>query len=198
MAPRVPPVETTHGATRGTCGRPLFVGWDTTRIDRFRSIFDECYPLVMAYARRRTDHATADDVVAETFLVAWRRLDDLPADRPLPWLYGVARKTLANQRRARDRRARLAARLWSLDRRIGDDDAEHASLLVALATLPPGDQEVLRLAAWEQLATSEIATVLDCSANAAALRLSRARGRLRNALDRSARLPDMQRSEDER
>lgn len=156
----------------------------------------------MAYARRRTDHATADDVVAETFLVAWRRLDDLPADRPLPWLYGVARKILANQRRARERRARLATRIWSIDRgidrRIGDDDAAHHSLLVALGNLPPGDQEVLRLAAWEQLTTAEIAMVLDCSPNAAALRLSRARRRLRSALDRFAPLPDMQRSEDTR
>lgn len=153
----------------------------------------------MAYARRRTDRATADDVVAETFLVAWRRLDDLPAERALPWLYGVARRILANQRRARDRRARLAVRLWSLDRRTGgDDDAAHHSLLVALASLSPGDQEVLRLAAWEQLTATEIATVLDCSANAAALRLSRAKRRLRSALDRSTPSPDMQRSEDTR
>lgn len=172
---------------------------DTTRTDRFQRIFDECYPLVVAYARRRTDHATADDVVAETFLVAWRRLDDVPADRPLPWLYGVARRTLANQRRGRDRRERLTARLWVVEERIsGEEDVAHDALLVALSKLPPRDQEVLRLAAWEQLPVSEIAAVLGCSVNAAALRLSRARRRLRSSLDRSSPVPDMQRSEEQR
>lgn len=169
---------------QGTGEYPRLVRLDTTRTDRFQQIFDACYPSVVAYARRRTDHATADDVVAETFLVAWRRLDDVPADTPLPWLYGVARRNLANQRRGLDRRIRLASRLRSLHPRTGPgDNAEHHYLLVALSRLPSRDQEVLRLAAFEQLTATEIAAVLDCSPNAAALRLSRARRRLRDTLD---------------
>lgn len=151
------------------------------RRQRFQSIFDACYRPLVAYARRRCSPADADDLVAEVLTVAWRRLDDIPTGAELPWLYGVARRLLANQRRGASRRLRL------LDRLQREPAAQPASpagdhLLDALARLSADDQEVLRLAAWEQLKPAEIATVLGCSDNAAALRLSRARARLRQEM----------------
>lgn len=135
----------------------------------------------MAFARRRVDDAAADDVVAETFLVAWRRLDDVPP-RPLPWLYGVAHRVLANHYRGVARHDRLEARVSAVAPRAAlpcevDDDVP-----AAFAGLSPRDREVLALAAWEELDAVEIAVVLGCSPNAAALRLSRARQRFRLAL----------------
>jgi RNA polymerase sigma-70 factor (ECF subfamily) len=74
----------------------------TTRTSRFEGLFREHYPAVRAYVSRRAPYELAQDVIAETFLIAWRRFDDLPSD-PLPWLYGVARRLLANQRRSAGR-----------------------------------------------------------------------------------------------
>lgn len=153
------------------------------RTERFGRLFDACYQAVQAYARRRSSAADADDVVAETFVTAWRRLDDIPVGAELPWLYGVARRVLANQRRGADRRVRLQARLRANPEPRGTTTLSNdTAVLTALVQLRPGDQEVLRLAAWEQLTTADIAVALDCTPNAAALRLSRARRRLRNAL----------------
>jgi RNA polymerase sigma-70 factor (ECF subfamily) len=147
---------------------------------RFRALFDESYQPLLAYARRRCTPADADDLVAEVLTVAWRRLDDVPHDAALPWLFGVAHRTLANQRRSTRRRLALVERLEREPSPAAPDG--DPVLLDALARLSADDQEVLRLAAWEQLRASEIAVVLGCSANAAALRLSRARERLRNAV----------------
>ncbi|WP_370249745.1 RNA polymerase sigma factor [Nocardioides sp.] len=133
------------------------------------------------YAHRRTDPATADDVVAETLTVLWRRFDDVPTDDPLPWTYAVARRCLANARRGGDRRRALEARLRATAvEPAGEDDGDRDAdrLAVALLTLPPRDQELLRLWAWEGLEAREIATVLGISANAAAIRLHRAKRRL--------------------
>lgn len=154
---------------------------DTTSHEQFRAIFDRAYTPVSAYARRRASRTEADDIVAEVFLVAWRRLDDIPAEDPLPWLYGVARRVLANQRRAAHRQHRLAQRLSTQPAGPTSDEHDDA-VLAALAGLRPADQEILRLAAWEALIAAQIAVALDCSANAAALRLSRARARLRVAM----------------
>jgi RNA polymerase sigma-70 factor, ECF subfamily len=136
---------------------------------------------VHAYARRRSDHQTADEVVADVFLIAWRRLDAVPAD-PLPWLLGVARKTLANQRRAASRAAalhsRVEATLIAANRHVSGDHA----VLAALATLDPRDQEVLLLIAWEGLRQEEVGTTLGISRAAVATRLHRARKRLAEAL----------------
>src|SRR5437870_5088069 len=84
-------------------------------IERFRAIYVENYLAVLAYALRRTEtDDDAADVVAETFLVLWRRLDDAPAgDQTRPWLYGVARRVLSNARRSERRRSRLVARLMA-------------------------------------------------------------------------------------
>jgi RNA polymerase sigma-70 factor (ECF subfamily) len=158
------------------------------REDRFRRLFDACYSPLHAYARRRTALADADDIVADTLTVAWRRLDDVPTgDGALPWLYGVARRTLANQRRGSGRREALVRRLvrerTAVPAAFGGD--AHP-ILGALERLRPDDREVLQLWAWEQLRADEIAAVLGCSPNAAALRLSRARRRLREAMTASA------------
>lgn len=155
------------------------------RTERFRALFDACYRPVWAYARRRTGPGDADDLVADVFATAWRRLDDIPRDRELPWLYGVARRTLANHRRGSARRDRLVDRLAagaSPPASSPDEDEEFDTVHRALARLRPDDCEILRLAVWEQLGTAEIATTLGCSHNAAALRLSRARRRFREQL----------------
>ncbi len=136
---------------------------------------------VHAYARRRSDDPTADEVVAEVFLIAWRRLDAISAE-PLPWLLGVARKTLANHRRSRSRGAALNARIGAtLDTATGHAERDHA-VLEALATLDPRDREVLLLIVWEGLRQQEVGTVLGVSRAAVATRLHRARKRLAEAL----------------
>ena len=83
---------------------------EPTRDERFEELFREHYPAVRGYVLRRAHRDAVQDVVAETFLVAWRRLEDVPDD-PLPWLYGVARRTLANQRRSARRQGSLEQRL---------------------------------------------------------------------------------------
>jgi RNA polymerase sigma-70 factor (ECF subfamily) len=138
---------------------------------------------VLAYALRRTSSPEdAADIVAETFLVAWRRLDSVPSDDALPWLYGVARRVLANQRRATHRRVRLAERLrQELPAAMQASDPPVTStgpVMAALRRLSADDQEVLLLAAWEQLEPNEIAEVLGVSRIAARSRLHRARRRL--------------------
>lgn len=158
------------------------------RAERFRQVFEECFQPLLAYARRRADPSVADDITAETLLVAWRRLEDVPADRPLPWLYSVAHKVLANHWRSAGRQERLTTRLASLQAvpEYTDSSSDRDPVLVALGALSPTDQEVLRLATWEELTNSEIAVVLGCSENAVALRLSRARRRLRRELTSKA------------
>ncbi len=143
---------------------------------------------VRRYLARRTDADTAEEAFAEVLMVCWRRVDDLPAD-PLPWVYVVARNCLANAERARRRRGRLVGRLRALERpqvvQGPADDPDHAALHEAFARLRKDDAEVLRLWAWEQLDTGEIATVLGVSPNAAAIRLHRAKRRLREELGKT-------------
>ena len=155
------------------------------RTERFRRLFDACYQPLHGYARRRVSPGDADDLVADVLAIAWRRLDDIHEGAELPWLYGVARRTLANQQRAAGRRLRLVDRLGR-QRPAGEDGPPTDSpVLDALERLRPDDREILRLAAWEQLGAAAIAVVLGCSPNAAALRLSRARRRLRSQLTES-------------
>lgn len=151
------------------------------RTERYRGLFDACYQPLLAYARRRGSAADADDLVAEVLTTAWRRLDDIPTGYELPWLYGVARRTLANQRRGSMRRLRLLERVGS-DQAVAPAAEGDDEVAIALAQMSPDDQEILRLAAWEDLRAAEIAVVLGCSANAAALRLSRARRRFRDVM----------------
>lgn len=158
----------------------------SSREERFRAIFDATYPAIVAYVRRRAAATDIDDVVAEVFTVAWRRLDDVPDDRALPWLYATARRVLANHHRSGTRRLRLLDRLQREPVALFEPGGSVDDVVVALSSLPPTDQEVLRLAAWEGLPASDIAAAIGCSANAAALRLSRARARLRAAITERA------------
>jgi RNA polymerase sigma-70 factor (ECF subfamily) len=155
--------------------------------DRFEALFEAHHRALLAYAARRCPTlADAEDAVAEVFVVAWRRLDDLPdGDAARLWLYGVARRTLANQRRGRARGLRLVERLRAMAGTpvaVISTPAEPTPALDALARLSPGDQEILRLVAWEDLSHVEIAAVLDISVNAVAIRLHRARARFEEAL----------------
>ena len=159
------------------------------RADRFDELYRENYAAVVRYARRRADPDTASDVVAETFLIAWRRLDFVPADPAAaqPWLYGVARRVLANIERSRRRADRVALRVGqhSRDEHVPDTAgsvAERARLAQALAALSSSDHEVLRLIAWEELDLAGAAIAMGCSRSTMTVRLHRARRRLEKAL----------------
>lgn len=148
---------------------------------RFTDLFDRTHGALLAYAVRRVaDPSDAADVVAETFLVAWRRLDDVPdGDAARPWLFGVARRVLANHYRGERRRLALADRLRE---QVVETVAEHEpadlALLQAMDALPPDDRELLRLVAWEEFARDEIALVLGVPRATVRVRLHRARRRL--------------------
>lgn len=152
-----------------------------------RQRFEQLAPALIGdlrrYLARRTDPATAEDVLSETLLVCWRRLDDLP-DPATPWAYAVARNCLANAERSGRRRGRLFARLSVVDppTPVAAPEPPDSSLANALARLRPQDAEVLQLWAWEDLTPTQIAEVLQISVNAANLRLHRARQRLREEL----------------
>jgi RNA polymerase sigma-70 factor (ECF subfamily) len=142
---------------------------------------------IHAYALRRVDRATADEVVAETFVVAWRRMERVPAD-PLPWLYGVARLLIANQKRAASRRTALLARLSTLSA-SEERRAPVSGTLEQLERMRPRDREVLLLIAWEGLSQAQVAEVLGCSHAAVRVRLHRARRRLRGLLEETKAMP---------
>ncbi len=150
--------------------------------DRFSELYRRHHRAVWAYAvRRLPGGADAADVAAEVFAVAWRRRDELPAEpETVLWLYGTARRVVANANRAAGRRDRLTGRLASLrdSREPGILPEGHPEVLAALDRLGPNEREAIRLAVWEDLAVRDIARVLGCSPNAVSLRLARARKRL--------------------
>jgi RNA polymerase sigma-70 factor (ECF subfamily) len=150
----------------------------------FERLYRACYEDLLRYALRRTGQPeTAADVVADTFLVAWRRFEDIPAGNGRAWLFGVARNVLANQHRAARRSADLAARLrHELGGAIVTTPKAPPEVSAAFATLNAADQELLRLVGWEELSTEELAVALGCSANAARIRLHRARARFAETL----------------
>jgi RNA polymerase sigma-70 factor, ECF subfamily len=136
------------------------------------------------YLRRRLDPEDASDVLSETLLVIWRRLDEVPKENPLPWSYGVARRLAANQRRSRKRHLQLVERMGRERPPPASPAHDDPALESALQRLSESDRELLRLWAWEQLEPREIATVLGLTVNAATLRLSRARKRLAEEMTR--------------
>jgi len=156
------------------------------REQRFGALYREHYRSIWAYAVRRVEsHADASDVVADVFTIAWRRLSEVP-DPPgdLLWLYGVARRVVAGKRRSARRVHDLIARLQAnpVVLSTGSGDQLTDRLLDAVARLRPAEREAVALVHWEQLSHDEAARVLGCSANAVAIRVHRARGRLRRAL----------------
>jgi RNA polymerase sigma-70 factor, ECF subfamily len=156
---------------------------------RFGRLYREQEQALLAYALRRVEKPhDAADVVAETFLVAWRRLGEVPTGTGArPWLYAVSRYVIANLHRTERRRTRLGARLaQSLQTELATHRAagpETAEVLRAMAALEEADRELLRLVSWEGLSPSEAAKVLEISSLAARSRLHRARRRLRAALE---------------
>jgi RNA polymerase sigma-70 factor (ECF subfamily) len=163
---------------------------DGTDQERFERLFREQSRPVAAYLLARADRELAHDALARTFEVAWRKLADVPAD-PLPWLLGVARRVLSELRRAQGRREALVERFAGQEPDVGrtDDVAElsieRLTALHALRSLSAADREVLLLVAWDGLTEAQAAAMLGCSRGAFALRLHRARARLR-ALPRTA------------
>jgi RNA polymerase sigma-70 factor (ECF subfamily) len=156
---------------------------------RFGRLYREQGRAILAYALRRVeDREDAADVVAETFLIAWRRLEEIPiGSKERLWLYAVARRVTANLRRTEGRRTRLAERLAeSLRSEPMTDTApagEAAEILRAMRNLGEDDRELLLLVTWEELSPHEAARVLGVSALAARSRLHRARRRLRALLE---------------
>ncbi len=149
-------------------------------MQRFDQIYAEHADAIRAYVRRRAPVDVVDDVVADVFLVCWRRLDDVPK-QALPWLYAVARKTLANDRRRRARTAHVPVEAVHDPEPVGD-----SALAAAFAGLSDTDREVLRLVAWEGLSLRDAARVLDCSPVACRVRYHRAKARLASRLSTAA------------
>lgn len=167
---------------------------DAAREQRFRELATLVAEPVRRYLARRGDAATVDEVLNETLLVCWRRLDDVPGgpEECIPWAIGVARNLLANAQRAQRRRDRLTAKIIALDPpplavtvEERDDDGVVA-VRDALTRLRRDDAELLRLWAWDGLESPQRATVLGISANAAAIRLHRAKKCLADELRKSA------------
>ena len=168
---------------------------------RFASVFDEHHRAVLAYFLRRLSRDDAYEATADVFLVVWRRLADVPdGDETLPWLYGVSRKVLSNRLRSGRRADRLIARMM----RVRPPDvetpetvlirrAEDQAIVDALSTLRPQDQELLRLAYWEELPHAVIGDLVGCSRKTADVRIHRAIRRLRQAFAHSGHRPDKRR-----
>lgn len=158
------------------------------RDDEFRRLYAEHFDAVLGFAIRRTNRPEdAADAVADTFLVVWRRLAHVPAHpETRPWLYGVARRVLANQRRGDARRTALGSRLRAeLPAAIADFAPAvvvDTDVAAALDRLGHRDREVLQLHLWEGLEAREIADVLGTTSALIRPRLSRARARLRGLL----------------
>jgi len=151
----------------------------------FEGLFRANHAAVYRYVVRRVEEAAVQDVVAETFLVAWRRHEEIAGD-PLPWLLGIARRACANHLRGRERRVALGERLAAqpCPARSSWGSREHGELKRALAALGDADREALLLVAWDGLSNREAAKVVGCATATFAVRLHRARGRLAGALER--------------
>src|SRR5205085_8103990 len=133
----------------------------------FRRLWADYNRHVLAYALRRcSDRADAEDVVANTFTVAWRRFAEAPPEElRLPWLYAIAARVLANQRRSARRLLALRLRLRDLPARAATERSDLPEVMAALRKLRPEEQEILRLAAWEGLTNAQLAIALGCSEN---------------------------------
>lgn len=153
---------------------------------RFEEIYRAYSGLIFAYAVRRTSNPSdAADIVADTFAVAWRRLEDVPdGEEARPWLYGVARRIASRYYRTRRRRRRAHRRLMDEAEQLVEsatvttlDSSYRQAIAAAFSQLSDSDQELLKLVAWENLEREEIAEMLDCSRVALRVRLHRARKR---------------------
>jgi len=157
---------------------------------RFRALYDRTYDRLFAFVLRRlpSEHE-AKDVVGETYMAVWRRIRDVPRepDEADAWVFGTARRVLANHWRSLSRRDRLSQRLElaHAPRDRGEDD-DFELLTSALDRVRDGEREVLQLAVWDEFSHAEIGRILGCSENAVAIRLHRARTALRARYDELA------------
>jgi RNA polymerase sigma-70 factor (ECF subfamily) len=155
--------------------------------ERLERLFSENYKAVRAYARRRVPNGLVDDIVAGTFLVAWRRLDEVP-ENSRPWLLAVARNIAATERRSARRKRSLLERLRRAEPvsiQLETKESGRPAVADALARLPERYREAITLVAWDELEPAEAAAVLGLSPGAFRVRLHRARGRLRSELNGS-------------
>jgi RNA polymerase sigma-70 factor (ECF subfamily) len=166
---------------------------ETNRRRRFEAIFRATYPRVLAYALRRcANRESAEEVVSETYLIAWRRFDVVPEEQPLPWLLGTAKRVRSNQRRHAARRSPNGhdSPIGVVDVRdpgapIPEALGEREAFVDAFAALGVRDREVLALVAWDGLRVREAAGVMECSSAVFSIRLHRARRRLLKELKRT-------------
>ena len=161
---------------------------DPETIERFCALYTQEHGRVYAYAVSRAGRQLADEVASEVFLIAWRRLADVPVP-PLPWLLAVARNVIIGQFRASARQQSLAAELRSWVREaelaaadVAEEVSERISVLAALARLPDADRELLTLVAWHGLTPKEASQVVGCSTATYFVRLHRARRRFERAM----------------
>ncbi|SDS69516.1 RNA polymerase sigma factor [Actinoplanes derwentensis] len=157
-----------------------------TSEEHFRRLHDAAYTDLMRFVRRRVPDDEVDDIVSTVFMIAWRRLGELPGDA-VPWLFGVARNVMAAQSRTRNRHAVVDVRMVSDDRAPGV--VARIDLVRAWWTLSAADHEVLALVAFDGLTDTQAATVLGCRPTTYRMRLSRARRRLRDAMSQPAPRP---------
>lgn len=158
-------------------------GPEDRRDVEFSRCFEEEMPRLLRYAQRHVGWELAQDVVAETFQIAWRKWEKLPPEK-FPWLVGTARKVMGNHVRATIRRRRLAARVAHYAEVTADSTVESGARMEALhrlAALSELEREALLLVAWDGLASEEAAEVLGISPAAFRKRLSRARQSVRAA-----------------
>jgi RNA polymerase sigma-70 factor (ECF subfamily) len=160
------------------------------RRELFTGLYRRHYAAVLAYALRRVGPDQAQDVVAETFMAAWRELASLP-ENPMPWLYRAAWYRIANARRSQTRQTRASARAQTQQDQTRGDHAsqvvESVRVLGALKSLSDTDREVLLLTSWEDLSYADAAYVLRCSVTTVKVRVLRARRRLAAALNNEPR-----------
>jgi len=152
----------------------------------FAALFRQQHAAVRRYVTRRAWPDAVDDVVAETFLAAWRRFDDIPPDA-LPWLLTTARNCLSNHRRSALRGAALIERLRAQPLPGASDEhtqlAQRESILRALGSLGEVERELVLMTEWDGLSPREAAAVLGVSPPVARARLYRGRRKLQLALD---------------
>lgn len=158
--------------------------------ERFSQLYEQLYGPVYAYAARRVGAGAADEVAAETFLVAWRRFERIPGE-PLPWLYGVARNVMLRHRTAQARQdaARNGLLFEPPMPTFEPIDSDDAGLREAWEALGARDRDVLALIAWEELPVRDAARALGCSAPVFSVRLHRARRRFERLLELRAAAP---------
>jgi len=157
----------------------------------FRELYDRTYDRVYAFVLRRVSVDAAPDVVADTYLAVWRRIRDVPADTRMAdaWVFKTARRVLANSRRGSKRRTALIDRIRQrpvdLLLNIHTTSDSETALNRALEKLRPEQREIIAFKYWDDLDTDQIARIMGCSKNAAAVRLTRAQQALRAAFEAS-------------